>query len=94
MATIKDNSEQYTKDFLEWQNKQYLSGSYLGGNLPPAYKYGGRKIGYVFFIQGLIYLPAGILLWFQPEQTMESIGLVVLGAVLAVAGLNKIRKSK
>lgn len=90
----KDDSEQYTEDFLEWQNKQYLPGSYLGGNLPPAYKYGGRKIGYAFLIQGLIYLPIGILFWFQPDKTIESIGLIVLGAVFTVAGWNKLRKNK
>lgn len=36
--------EKRIKETDEWNRKQYIPGSYIGGNLPPYLKYGRKSI--------------------------------------------------
>lgn len=44
--------ENYVNEIIEWQNKQYLSGEYLGGNFPPAVRWPSRLYGYSLTVIG------------------------------------------
>jgi hypothetical protein len=39
----KRESDQYMKDLMEWQDKQYLPGYFLGGKIPLPLKQFGKK---------------------------------------------------
>ena len=47
----RSDEPDYLTSWLEWQDKQYVSGYYTGGRIPPFYKYLVRPHG-AFYIAG------------------------------------------
>ena len=94
-AKQKDTSESTgMQPYLEWQEKQYLSGYYVGGRIPPIF-YGKRpnKFGYLLLVTGgltLIALLFGV--WSKlmnggdPALVVPSITAIVIGLLQIVAG--------
>jgi hypothetical protein len=61
MSKRIDKDEEYTKDFIEWQDKQYLPGAYLGGNFPIDIKHGNRKLMSIMFLVVVIFCLLGLV---------------------------------
>lgn len=82
-----DKDEQYTKDFLKWQNNQYNPGAYLGGNFPIDVKHGGKKNRIYLLIQSTVILFFGLLIILEVESKYNFVGyiLVVLGLIFTIS---------
>ena len=74
--------------YLEWQEKQYLPGYYVGGRIPPIF-YGKRpnKYGYLLLITGSFTLIALLFMtWadFATGMAPETIGPRFIAALVGV----------
>ncbi|MFP4514740.1 MAG: hypothetical protein ACLFNO_01915 [Parcubacteria group bacterium] len=88
----KSESQKYSEDLNEWQKKQYQPGVYTGGKFPPDIKYGAKKVGYIFLVQGFLMIFLGLALM----TVQKIVGLLIILASFGsiYGGINKIRRSK
>jgi hypothetical protein len=87
-------SQEYVDDLARWQKNMYQPGAYTGGDFPMDIKYGGKKIGYVFLIQGIAILLVGMLSLYEGNYMHSGTILVAVGALNTYGGFAKIRRSK
>jgi|GEM_PF-4508073 len=81
-----DKNEQYTNDFLKWQDNQYNPGAYLGGNFPMDVKHGGKKIRISLLIQSAILFLVGLLIVIEVDSEYNFAGyiLIILGLIFTL----------
>jgi len=81
-----DKNEQYTKDFLKWQNNQYNLGVYVGGNFPIDAKHGGNKNRKIILVQAIVILFSGlaIILWSDSKFSIAGYIIFSLGLIVAL----------
>jgi len=80
-----DKNEQYTEDFLKWQNNQYNPGAYVGGNFPMDAKHGGNKNRVILLIQSLLLLFGGLAIIIGAGTESKVFGYIIffLGLIIS-----------
>lgn len=53
-SKVKRNTTPYLDSFIDYQDKQYLPGSFLGGDIHPALKAQSKIGGYLMIITGIL----------------------------------------
>lgn len=89
----KKNKEEYLEDLKEWQENQYSPGHYLGEKKSPLLKYGGKKIGVVFFIVGIFAIINEFVLN-RVTIAIDNIFNLILPIFFLLIGFLFIRKPK
>lgn len=89
-----DENEQYTKDFIEWQDKQYLPGAYLGGNFPIDVKHGNRKLMSVVAITQILFCIVMIVMFiysgiYKNLDTLPGDLILVAALIYSILFVNK-----
>lgn len=88
-----NNSKQYLDDLKEWQEHQYNPAYWTGDKTPPFIKYGGKKLGVVYLIMGVLILAFGVFSFFDggSDKVISLIVYLLFGILIILAGLKKIK---
>lgn len=83
----------YLKDLNEWNEHKYSPGHWTGGNIPPYVKYGGKPMGIVMFVIGLVNIIAVIAaVLFSSRFDYSMILVVGLSIIMFIGGARKIKR--
>jgi hypothetical protein len=77
----KKKEENYLEKFIEWQNKQYLPGYYVGGRMNPMFVGKTKAGGYFLLFSGIITIFTAILYLLFGSDPFEPKLFSVIGAI-------------
>jgi len=86
-------AESHLKSFIEYQDKMYLPGYYLGGKISPALKAKTKVGGYLMVASGIFLLLFYNIQLFS-NYSLENMGWIVpiaFASLLIIVGLKFIR---
>lgn len=87
---------EYLRDLEEWGEHQYSPGHWTGGNIPPQIKYGGKSMGYLSILLGLISTMASVIPLFDAtgiEDILPVVPVFLISFILILAGIKKLRSN-
>lgn len=89
----------YVEEIIEWQEKQYLPGEYLGGKLPPHLRWPTRRLGFVFLscsIIGFVFVATEIptLITSSWVDNLGSITVITMTVLTFLAAIKILRKKQ